>query len=74
MRFFATAGPLVGPVRHDDTTRTIDVFEALDAIMPVGIAVRAGRNAEGVAVWRLTVHGDDVPGRWVIIDHEFRPV
>jgi hypothetical protein len=31
-------------------------------------------HAEGVAVWRLRVHGDDVPGRWVIIDHEFHPV
>ena len=74
MRYFATVGPFVGPVRHDDTPGIIDVFEALDAIPPVGIAVRAGRDAEGVAVWRLTVHGDDGPGRWVIIDHEFHPV
>jgi hypothetical protein len=74
MRFFATVGPLVGPVRHDDPPGTIDVFEALDDIMPVGIAVRAGQDTKGGAVWWLTVHGDDVPGRWVIIDHEFRPV
>jgi hypothetical protein len=72
MRFFASVGPLVGPVRHDDTPSIIDVFEALDAIMPVGIAVGAGRDADGVAVWRLTVHGDVVPGRWVILNREFR--
>jgi hypothetical protein len=73
MRFFANVGPLVGPVRHDDTPGIIDVFEALDDLMPVGRAVRAGQDPEGVAVWRLTVYGDDVPGQWVIIAHEFSP-
>jgi hypothetical protein len=29
---------------------------------------------DGPAVWRLTVHGADVPGRWVIVDREFRQV
>jgi hypothetical protein len=74
MPFFATVGPLVGPVCHDDTPGIIDVFEAPDDLMPVGIAACTGQDTKGVAVWRLTVHGDVVPGRWVIIDHAFRPV
>jgi hypothetical protein len=32
-----------------------------------------GRDPAGLAVWRLTVNGDDVPRRWVIVDREFRP-
>jgi hypothetical protein len=28
----------------------------------------------GLTVWRLHVHGADVPGRWVIVDREFWPV
>jgi hypothetical protein len=42
--------------------------------MPVGMACCTGWDPAGLAVWRLTVEGDDVPGRWVIVDREFRPV
>ena len=42
--------------------------------MPIGMASQIGRTEGGLAVWRLTVEGDDVPGRWVIVDREFRPV
>jgi hypothetical protein len=38
------------------------------------MAFEVGWNPEGLAVWRLSIHGADVPGRWVIEDHEFRPV
>jgi hypothetical protein len=27
-----------------------------------------------LAVWSLTIGGQPIPGRWVIIDREFRPV
>jgi hypothetical protein len=33
-----------------------------------------GWDPAGLPVWRLTVEGDDVPGRWIIVDREFRPV
>jgi hypothetical protein len=33
----------------------------------------SGRNGDGLAVWRLSVHGADVPGRFVIVDREFKP-
>jgi hypothetical protein len=28
-------------------------------------------GTEGHAVWTLHVHGDDVPGRWIVVDREF---
>jgi hypothetical protein len=33
-----------------------------------------GWDERGVAVWRMTVHGAEVPGRWIVVDREFRPV
>ena len=42
--------------------------------MPIGMAKCIGWDPDGLAVWRLTVEGDDVPGRWIIVDREFRPV
>jgi hypothetical protein len=31
--------------------------------MPIGTVFTCGRTEGGLAVWRLTVEGDDVPGR-----------
>jgi hypothetical protein len=42
--------------------------------MPIGMALCVTWDGASVAVWRLTIEGDDVPGRWVIVDREFRPV
>jgi hypothetical protein len=42
--------------------------------MPIGMACCMGWDSAGLAVWWLTVDGDDVPGRWFIVDREFRPV
>ena len=32
-----------------------------------------GIGPDGVKRWRLIVHGDEVPGFFVVIDREFRP-
>jgi hypothetical protein len=32
-----------------------------------------GRADAEVEVWELTVGGFDLPGRWVVVDREFRP-
>jgi len=39
--------------------------------MPIGMASAIGRTDDGLAVWRLQVHGADVPGRFVIVDGAF---
>jgi hypothetical protein len=42
--------------------------------MPIGMAAAIGRTEGGLGVWRLLVHGADVPGQFIIVDREFRAV
>ena len=73
MEYFTNAsGP--GPVRYGQLPGSIGVLEAPDKPMPIGMALQIGRTEGGLAVWQLTIDGADVPGRWVIVDREFRPV
>jgi hypothetical protein len=62
-----------GPVEYRDVPGSIGVLEALDNSMPIGIATEIGWTAKGLALWKLKVHGKELPGHWVIIDREFRP-
>ena len=62
-----------GPIRYHQYRFAIGVLEAPDNFMPIGMAFGTGRTEDGLKVWKLHVHGDDVPGRWVIVDREFRP-
>jgi hypothetical protein len=71
--FYANAGPAHGPLRYGGVPGAIGILEALDEPMPVGMALCVGWDSAGLAVWTLTVHGDDLPGRWLVIDGEFRP-
>jgi hypothetical protein len=70
--YFADVGPLQGPVRYDDAPDTIGVREALEGPTPIGLALCLGWNPDGMAVWKLRIHGADVSGRWVLVDREFR--
>ena len=70
MEYFTNiSGP--GPVRYGQLPGSIGVLEAPDKPMPIGMASAIGRTEGGLAVWVLTVHGADVPGRWVIVDRRF---
>jgi hypothetical protein len=80
VRYFTNVGPDRGPVLKDtvpgakDTVPgAIDVLEALDKPVPIGRALCTGRDATGIAVWRLVVHNATVPGRWIVVDREFQP-
>jgi hypothetical protein len=43
--------------------------------MPIGQALRVGRDdSTGCALWELVVHDEVAPGRWIVVDREFRPV
>ena len=72
-RYFAHISG-AGPVRYGQIPGSIGVLEDPYKPMPIGMACCTGWNPAGLAVWKLTVEGDDVPGRWVIVDREFRPV
>jgi hypothetical protein len=68
--YFTNVGPKRGPFMANDVISAIGVLQAPDNHMAMG----AGTNDSGVKVWRLTVHGTTVPGTWVVVDREFRPV
>ena len=73
MRYFTDAGPFRGPLLHGIWPDAISVLEARDKPMPIGMALCIGVDAWSRALWTLTVDGEDLPGRWVVVDHEFRP-
>jgi hypothetical protein len=71
--YYANAGPARGPLRYGEVPGAIGVLEALDKPMPVGMALCVGWDSAGLAVWTLTAGGDEVPGRWLFVDRQFRP-
>jgi hypothetical protein len=73
MGYHATVGPPRGPIMKYDVPGAIGVTEAPDRHMPVGVALRTGWDIAGQALWRLTLHGEHVPGCWVVVDRQFRP-
>jgi hypothetical protein len=74
MRYFATSGPEVGPFLWRDTLgAAIGVLEARNKPSPIGMASLVARDEDGVALWKLTVRGVVVPGRWTVVGREFRP-
>jgi hypothetical protein len=72
--YFTDAGPWAGEILNLDTPGVITVLEAPDQQHPVGTALRVGWNNLGVALWSLTVHGEDLPGPWFVVNREFVPV
>jgi hypothetical protein len=73
VRYFANFGPQYGEFLYSPAIAGIGVIEALDKPRSIGAAMCGGRDARGRAVWTLSVHGEDGPGRWVVIDREFHP-
>jgi hypothetical protein len=63
-----------GPVTYRRVIGSIAVLEAPDNHLLVGKASCQGWDENGLAVFVLTVRGNALPGFWVIIDREFRPV
>jgi hypothetical protein len=60
-RYFAHVSS-AGPVRYGQIPGSIGVLEDPDKPMPVGMANFTGWTPAGLAVWRLTVEGAEVPG------------
>jgi hypothetical protein len=73
MRYFTDAGPFRGPLLHGIWPVAISVLEALDKPMPIGMALCVGVDAWCRALWTLSIDGEDLPGRWVVVDREFQP-
>jgi hypothetical protein len=73
MRYYTDSGPWAGYIDDLDTPGAIAILEAPDQQPPVGMALRVGWNDLGVARWTLSVHGEDLPDRWIVVNREFVP-
>ncbi len=73
MRYVTNGGPTLGALLHRDVIGSIDVLDSLEPRSPVGMAFCTGANAAGVAVWRLSIRGRQVPGTHVVLHRLFRP-
>jgi hypothetical protein len=73
VRYFTNVGPDRGPLLSGTVPGAIGVLEDLDQPMPIGMALRVGRDDTGRALWTLSIDDEDLPGRWVVVDREFQP-
>ena len=73
MAYFTHATPDSGPRLYTDTSDLLDVRPHRDGPGVIGMATCVGWIPGGVALWRLKIDGDDLPGLWVVVDREFRP-
>ena len=64
----------VGCIRSGEYPFAIGVLLASDDSRPSGIAFEIGSTIDGLAIWRLKVGGERVPGRFIIEDGRFVPV
>jgi hypothetical protein len=53
---------------------SIGVLESPDRFMPIGQASCFRWDAAGLAVGRLTVRGEELPGEFIVVDREFQRV
>ena len=62
-----------GPIRFGDVPGSIGVLDASDQFMPIGEAHCLTWDEKGLAVWTLRIGKQEIAGRWVIIDRQFKP-
>jgi hypothetical protein len=70
MNYFTTASKK-GRVRYGQISHTIGVGESDGFPMPIGQANQVGKTVDGLAVWKLTIRGTDLPDRFIIVDGRF---
>jgi hypothetical protein len=73
MAYYTMFGPVSGPLRFGSAYQAIGVLPAREVRTPIGLAVTAGQDHRGRALWRLSIGTGELPGLYVIIDQEFRP-
>jgi hypothetical protein len=58
---------------YRDRPPALSVFENAESGMPVGIAFPVGWTSEGLALFRLVIGKNELPGRWVCRNRRFFP-
>jgi hypothetical protein len=71
-RYFAHISK-AGPIRYGDVPGSIGVLATPDNPMPIGEASCRSHDENGLAVWTLRIGKQEIPGRWIIVDRQFRP-
>jgi hypothetical protein len=71
--YYCNDGPRSGPILRRHRFHALGVLESRDNHAPIGMALPVGRDDDHIELWELTVHGAKVPGRWIVVDREFRP-
>jgi hypothetical protein len=61
-----------GPVKYGSVPSAIGVLESPLNPMPIGEATCRTWDENGLAVWTIRIGKDEISGRWVIKDREFR--
>jgi hypothetical protein len=72
--FFATWGPLDGPILRRHEPPALGVIAAHDRSMPIGIAFPVGQVAHRrgpAATFRLVIGKVELEGRWLCVGQEF---
>src|SRR5262249_40548653 len=72
--YYASVGPARGPLMWRDAIGAVGVQVEPGNVMPCGMALGKGPDSNGVQTWELFVNGQDLPGRWIVVDREFHPV
>jgi hypothetical protein len=72
MAYMTDVGPDSGPIFYGTMPTAIAVLAARDDPAQVGAALAAGRGAEGLQLWRLTIDRAELPGLFIVVDREFR--
>ncbi len=71
--YFANVGPPSGPILGRHGYHAIGVLRDCHDRRPIGMALSIEQDLDGRALWELSVYEFDVPGRWIVVDREFRP-
>jgi len=70
--YSASLGPRRGPLVYNEALLAMRVSRTWRGRGTMGTAVCVGRDEAGVALWELSIGTVELPGRWVVIDREFR--
>jgi hypothetical protein len=71
MPYLTNAGPRFGPILCREGYEAIDVLVAPDDYRPIGTAKPLGCTEGGILIWGITIRGEAVPGRWLVLGREF---
>jgi hypothetical protein len=76
MGYYTNIGPVQGPIlhRHGPGYDAIGVLESPANHSPIGMALASSWDEQGRSIYRLIVHGVELPGRWIVVGREFWPV